>query len=154
MTTIIALAPGQSSFYDSVSGIHLTLDNKEAKVTKKTNIDGLIRAVKKGKILVVSGSLESDAIAYQESLKAVPTYYRLLAKKQKQMLYQTITKTAEISEPVKTETKVKPVVEVEIETKSKAAVEESEAVTVAEEVVETAPKKRTKKKKETETKED
>lgn len=160
MTTIISLAPGQNSFYDAISGIHLTVDNKEAKVSNKANIDGLLRAVKAGKILVVSGSLESDALAYQESLKAVPTYFRLLAKKQKQIVRQNIVKAAEISEPVKetkeetpavVETVVEPIAEVKVDVVVEEPVTTEAA---AEEVVEAAPKKRTRKKKEAETKED
>lgn len=150
MTTIISLAPGQNSFYDAISGIHLTVENKEAKVSNKANIDGLLRAVKAGKILVVSGSLESDALAYQESLKAVPTYFRLLAKKQKQIVRQNIVKAAEISEPVK-ETKEETPAEVKVDVVVEEPVTTEAA---AEEVVEAAPKKRTRKKKEAETKED
>lgn len=153
MSTIITLAPGQNSFYDSISGIHLTVESKEAKVSHKANIDGLLRAVKAGKILVVSGSLEADVLAYQESLKAVPTYYRLLAKKQKQIVRQSIVKSAEISEPVKETKEVPTKTEVKTEAIVGTIIEEPAAEEVIEEVV-TPKKKATRKKKEAETKED
>lgn len=150
MSTIISLAPGQNSFYDSTSGIHLTVDNKEAKVSNKANIDGLLRAVKAGKILVVSGSLESDALAYQESLKAVPTYFRLLAKKQKQIVRQNIVKSNEISEPKKEIKEIPTKIETVVEIKNKVDEENVTTEANSEEVTkEAAPKKRGKKKAET-----
>lgn len=160
MSTIISLAPGQNSFYDSISGIHLTVNNKETSISNKANIEGLLRAVKAGKILVVSGSLESDALAYQESLKAVPTYFRLLAKKQKQIVKQSIVKTDEISEPAKEFEKnpveVKIGIEIETEVEIDNVTEENGPIeTETKEVVtESASKKKTKKQKEAEIKED
>lgn len=155
MATIISLAPGQNSFYDSVSGIHLTAENKEVKVSSNANMTGLLRAVKAGKILVVSGSLESDALAYQESLKAVPTYFRLLAKKQKQIVKQNIVKTTEIVEPIK-ETIKEVIIEPTKVLEKEAEIKETVVPEIAKEetIVEITPKKRTKKKKEVEVKED
>ena len=64
---VVMLAPGQMGFYDDLSGIHLSLTNKEAKVNRGVNTAGLVRAVKEGKILTVSGSLGSETSTYKEA---------------------------------------------------------------------------------------
>ena len=85
---VISLAPGQVGFYDDLSGIHLSLANREAKVYKGTNTAGISNAIKEGKITVVSGSIGSETLVYQEAIKAIPTYYRLLEKKKKMLLWE------------------------------------------------------------------
>lgn len=148
---IVALAPGQVGFYDDLSGIHLSLANREARVLKGMNTAGLVNAVQSGKITVVSGSLGLETFLYEDACKAIPTYYRLLNKKKKKLLKSQIIKPIENSEPTKEENKETVVaVEIEIE-KSASATEEA----VAEDfpVVEEVPslKKRTRKKKVEET---
>jgi len=82
----VMLAPGQTGFYDDLSGIHLSLTNREAKVSRGVNTAGLVSAVQAGKIITVSGSLGSETLLYKEAEMAIPTYYRLLKKRQKKML--------------------------------------------------------------------
>lgn len=76
--TVIALAPGQAGYYDELSGVYLTLAKKEASVGASVNTVGLRTAVKEGKIIVVSGSLELEATSYMESDKMLPNYYRIM----------------------------------------------------------------------------
>lgn len=83
---VIKLAPGQTGFYDEISGIHLSMEKAELNIGNEVNATGLINAVKAGKIIVVSGSLESEAFIAKDAVKAIPTYYRLLDKKRKQEL--------------------------------------------------------------------
>lgn len=83
---VISLAPGQAGFYDELTGIHLNLSNKEARVPYSANTMGLIKAVKSGKILVVSGSLGLETVDYVEANRVPPTYYRLLSNEQKQFI--------------------------------------------------------------------
>lgn len=139
---VVALAPGQCGFYDDLSGIHLSLTNKEAKVNQGVNTAGLINAVMAGKITVVSGSLGSETFSYKEATMAIPTYYRLLEKKRKRMLKEEIVRAAKISEHIEEEIKETPV-EVIMEEASTEIIEEAP-------VIEEIPtsKKRTKKKKE------
>lgn len=68
--TIITLAPGQKSFYDAATNINLSLSYKRAVVPKGSPVDGLIRAVKAGKIRVVSGSLGSGTFLLNEKKEA------------------------------------------------------------------------------------
>lgn len=68
----IKLAPGQCGFYDEVSGILLSMDKKEVKVNSGVNTAGLIEAVKAGKIIVVSGSLDSET-----TNNIIPNAFRL-----------------------------------------------------------------------------
>lgn len=75
---IITLAPGQAGFYDELTGVHLNLSNKEARILSSANTMGLVKAVKAGKILVVSGSLGLETIDYIDSNNIPPTYYRVL----------------------------------------------------------------------------
>lgn len=167
---VVALAPGQCGFYDDLSGIHLSLTNREAKINQGVNTAGLINAVMTGKITVVSGSLGSEAFSYKEANMAIPTYYRLLEKKKKKMLKNKIVRAVEISEHIKKETKeeVKEILETPTEVKVDViieevvtenteeiineTVEETKEVPVIEEVP--APKKRSRKKKETAEKEE
>lgn len=89
--TIIELAPGQVGYYDDLSGIHLSLADKRAKVSKGVNTERLIKAVQAGKIKVVSGSLGSEAIFAEEVKIMIPTYERLLdRKKQQKARYQML----------------------------------------------------------------
>lgn len=152
---VVALAPGQCGFYDDLSGIHLSLTNKEAKVNQGVNTAGLVNAVMAGKITVVSGSLGSETFSYKEATMAIPTYYRLLEKKKKKMLRDEIVRAAEISERTKEKIK-EEIKETPVDTKIEVIMEEV-ATEIIEEVIEEAPvieetpapKKRAKKKKET-----
>ena len=147
---VITLAPGQIGFYDDLSGVHLSMTNTEAKIAPGTNVAGLINAVKSGKITVVSGALDSNALAYQEASKAIPTYYRLLEKKKKRMLKNQIMNPVKISEPIVVNPTSEQKIELDITTvdSNLETVEEvvEEKVEVKQEVA--APKKRTRKKKE------
>lgn len=151
---VVALAPGQCGFYDDLSGIHLSLTNKEAKIMKGVNTSGLVNAVQIGKIIVVSGSLGLETFAYEEAITAIPTYYRLLEKKKKKILKQKTVKPAMIRELV--EEKIIPV-QVEEEVKEEK-IEEIKEISIEiekkEEVENTAPKKKARKKKEQATKEE
>ena len=153
---VIKLAPGQCGFYDNVSGTHLTLTNREAKIMPGTNTAGLVNAVKTGKITVVSGSLGSEAFVYKEATEAIPTYYRLLEKKVKQKLKNKSVKTVKARELVNEESKVELEIDIEetkkveevapVETVMEEVVPETVAVEEKEEVVEEevkAPKKKT-----------
>lgn len=152
---IIALAPGQVGYYDDLSGLHLSLANREARVLSGMNTAGLVNAVRAGKITVVSGSLGSETLFVEEDIKAIPTYYRLLDKKKKRLLKQ-IVKPIESSEQIKTKEEA-PIVELEVEVQEEVVAEEAIVEEVVEEtpaVEETpveeapAPKKRSRKKKE------
>lgn len=159
---VIALAPGQVGFYDDLSGIHLSLTNTEAKIFPGVNTAGIINAVKSGKITVVSGSLGSETFVYQEATRCMPTYYRLLEKKQKTMLKNQMIKPVMISEPMevnpikdeKIEVEVEliqPMSELEIvEEQAEVVVEQAEVVVEQVEAKEEVPvaKKKAKKKKE------
>lgn len=148
---IIALAPGQIGFYDDLSGLHLSLANREARVLSGMNTAGLVQAVQSGKITVVSGSLGSETFLYQEAVKAIPTYYRLLDKKKKQLLKKSVKpiEARELVENKEIEVQVEKVV---LEETAAEAIElETEEVVVpeVEEIKEeAAPKKRSRKKKE------
>ena len=137
---IITLAPGCNAFYDSLSGITLNMDKKEAKVTKNMNVTGLIKAVKDGKIFVTSGTLESPKV------DCLPSYYRLLDKKKKNILkYQN--KNAATNEAKKEDFIIFEEVKQEAYS-NQEKIEEKENI---EEVLieeNNTPKKRTRKKKE------
>lgn len=143
---VIALAPGQCGFHDSISGIRLSLAEKEAKVTAGMNTTGLVEAVKAGKITVVSGSLGSETFMHKEATEAIPAYYRIMAAQARwhnikpsveSIMEQPMTKELE-----QEETKVKVEVEVvEEQTATEEPVEKTEEVT---------PKKKTTRKKKAE----
>lgn len=143
---VIALAPGQCGFHDSISGIRLSLAEKEAKVTAGMNTTGLVEAVKAGKITVVSGSLGSETFMHKEATEAIPAYYRIMAAQARwhnikpsveSIMEQPMTKELE-----QEETKVKVEVEVvEEETATEEPVKKTEEVT---------PKKKTTRKKKAE----
>lgn len=143
---VIALAPGQCGFHDSISGIRLSLAEKEAKVTAGMNTTGLVEAVKAGKITVVSGSLGSETFMHKEATEAIPAYYRIMAAQARwhnikpsveSIMEQPMTKELE-----QEETKVKVEVEVvEEQTTTEEPVEKTEEVT---------PKKKTTRKKKAE----
>lgn len=143
---VVALVPGQSGFYDDLSGIRLSLENTEAKISSGVNTVGLINAVKAGKITVVSGSLGSEAFVSQDATEAMPTYYRLLEKKKKKQIRAQIVNIPMTSELVKEE-KIEQKIEVEVEVAEQVTEE-----AVVEEITET--KKKTTKKKKEEVKED
>lgn len=157
---VVMLAPGQTGFYDDLSGIHLSLTNKEAKVNRGTNTAGLVRAVKAGKIITVSGSLGSEALSYKEAEMAIPTYYRLMRILGIKDNEEEIVKQAAISEPAKVEIEIEEKVVEEETTEITIEIEKEVAETVVEEVAEEAieevveeaaitKKKAAKKKKET-----
>lgn len=152
---VVMLAPGQTGFYDDLSGIHLSLTNREAQVMKGVNTAGLVSAVQAGKIITVSGSLGSETLSYKEAEMAIPTYYRLLEKRKKKLLKTQIVKQVEISEPAQEEVKetIKEVV-VEVPVEVEATVESVAEEVKEEEAEAPAPKKRTRKKKESAEKED
>jgi hypothetical protein len=83
---VIELALGQVGFFDEISKVHLSLENPKAKISSDINRIGLIKAVKDGKIRVVSGSIESEAFDYKKIKDVNPTYYRLLDEKTKQKI--------------------------------------------------------------------
>lgn len=125
---VIALAPGQVGFFDNISGIHLSMAKKEAKVFPGMNTTGLIKAVKDGKITVVSGSLGSGTFVY-EAESCMPTYYRLLNDRDKKAIKnrkptkisETIEKKPEEVKPKKKTTKKKKQVKIEEEVKVEVA---------------------------------
>lgn len=143
---VIALAPGQCGFHDSISGIRLSLAEKEAKVTAGMNTTGLVEAVKAGKITVVSGSLGSETFMHKEATEAIPAYYRIMAAQARwhnikpsvePIMEQPMTKELE-----QEETKVKVEVEVvEEDSATEEPVEKTEEAT---------PKKKTTRKKKAE----
>lgn len=63
----ISLAPGISGFYDEITGTHLTLSRRECDIDKTLiNLIGIIKAIKDGKIVIVSGSIDSGIIDYSD----------------------------------------------------------------------------------------
>lgn len=155
---VVMLAPGQTGFYDDLSGIHLSLTNREARVMRGVNTAGLVSAVQAGKIITVSGSLGSETLLYKEAEMAIPTYYRLMEKRKKKLLKNQIVKQVEISESneeKKVVDKLTVEVSVEAEEVTESVIEKEVIIEKEAEAVE-APvqKKRTRKKKETANKED
>ena len=73
----ITLAPGQTGFYDELSGIYLNMEKKQTQVAENANVAGLIRGVSQGKILVVAGSLD-PVTNYIKAEEDLPNYYRLI----------------------------------------------------------------------------
>lgn len=137
---VVRLAPGQVGFFDNISGIHLSMANKEAKVLPGMNTAGLIKAVKEGKITVVSGSLGSETFVYAE--QCMPTYYRLLDAKKKKMINRAkpIVISEQIIEEPKEEVKPTPKKKSKKKKQPKVVKEEVkvelEVVEIKEEVVE------------------
>ena len=76
----ITLAPGQTGFYDELSGIYLNMEKKQTQVAENANVAGLIRGVSQGKILVVAGSLD-PVTNYIKAEEDLPNYYRLIKNK-------------------------------------------------------------------------
>lgn len=76
----VALAPGQSNYYDEISGVMLSLAKKEVVISDGIETIGLINGVNDGKIVVVSGSFGPETSNYN-AVKVMPTYYRLLKSK-------------------------------------------------------------------------
>lgn len=130
----IKLAPGQVGFYDERTGLHLTLAKTTEDVYENMNIYGIKQAVRQGRVIVTSGSLEDEA----EEKTPAPVEIKKAAKK-------TIEKPVqpEVVEPVVQEEPVKEAVAEE----PIVAEEVVEEVKVVEEAVATEkPKKKTNKK--------
>lgn len=62
---IIELAPGNIGWYDSLTGIHLSLTKKTAYIYKNFNVTNIRKAIKEGKIKIITGSpnLSSDSVS-------------------------------------------------------------------------------------------
>jgi hypothetical protein len=56
---IVRLAPGQVGYFDDVTRIHLTIASPEKPVISGMNTANLKRAVKSGRILLTTGSLDA-----------------------------------------------------------------------------------------------
>ena len=142
----IKLAQGQCGFYDAVSGIHLTLTTTEADVTKGTNTVGLINAVACGKIVVIEGNLGEDThgISKEQAIHSVPTYYRLLEKKQKSTLKERLVRDLTQVEAF-VEKGIDKIEEVLMSAIDSVAVKETVIVEAPKEVIVEAPKKAIKK---------
>lgn len=59
----IRLAPGEVGFYDELTRIHLTIANPERHVLAGMNTTNIKRAVRSGRLLLASGSLDLEAAA-------------------------------------------------------------------------------------------
>lgn len=57
---IVRLSQGEVGYYDDITRTHLTIASPEATVFEGMNTTNLKRAVKSGRIKLVSGSLESE----------------------------------------------------------------------------------------------
>ena len=124
----ITLAPGQAGFYDELSGIHLNMEKKQAKVAENANVSGLIRGVSQGKILVVAGSLD-PVTNYIKAEEDLPNYYRLIKNKRiKPSISKTIDNEAKMFKLNKD--KVKAEIKAELKEEIKAELkEENETIT-------------------------
>lgn len=110
----IELAPGMCAFYDPITGIHLSLLNRRSEVLQEMNTIGLSNAISMGRIIVIEGSLGNDMFGGEEIIDAIPTYYRLLEKKQqaelKERMFRDVqtVNVAKVSEQNKTSEENKP----------------------------------------------
>lgn len=143
---IVRLAPGQVGYFDDLTRIHLTIASPEKPVISGMNTNNLKRAVKSGRILLSSGSLDASAVKAQAPVVPEP-----VQEVKVEAQTQTPAESAEIKEESGTVTidtdaalqKIQEEKEVEtlvveepaVETAAEAVVEESAEEVDAEDAI-------------------
>lgn len=100
----IKLAPGNIGFYDSYTGINLTLNSPEALVYNNYETRGIRNAIKAGKIRLLGGSLPSSNLNIK---KKEPILKGVKTRKEKQVKKEEIKR--EEVKPSTAKTQAKPV---------------------------------------------
>ena len=137
----ITLAPGQTGFYDELSGIYLNIEKKQTQVAENANVAGLIRGVSQGKILVVAGSLD-PVTNYIKAEEDLPNYYRLIKNKRiKPSTSKTVASEAKTFELNKD--KVKAEIKAELKEEIKAELKEENETTVTKKTTKKGTRKKT-----------
>lgn len=122
MLAKITLAPGQIGYHDALSNVHLTLAEPTAVVPTGANTTHLKKAVKDGKILLISGTLSSTVNHRELKQKEVAAFTKHVGGIKRPVINQNVVnarkeaaKKAEVKLEKKVETPkketVKPVVE-------------------------------------------
>ena len=117
MLAKITLAPGQIGYHDALSNVHLTLAEPTAVVPTGANTTHLKKAVKDGKILLISGTLSSTVNHRELKQKEVAAFTKRVGIKRpvinqnvvharKEAIKKEETPKVEVKEEV-----IKPVVE-------------------------------------------
>jgi predicted ribosome quality control (RQC) complex YloA/Tae2 family protein len=145
---LIRLAPGEVGFYDDLTRIHLTIANPERHVLAGMNTTNIKRAVRSGRLLLVSGSLdlETEAGKVKASVDASKKAEEAKAAAEALAKAEAEAKAkAEADAKAKEEAEAAAKAEEEAKQAEEAKVAEQAAETVEAEVVEAAeeaPKKK------------
>lgn len=105
---IIELAPGNVGWYDSLTGIHLSLTKKTAYIYKNFNVTNIREAIKEGKIKIITGSpnLTSGSVSSINDpvvFEAPKALIKEQPKEIQEIIEEEISEAIEESEPTETE---------------------------------------------------